>query len=225
MDIQDRARNFSLASALCSYPDEEVEATLGDLAPALEGLAPAAPFVAALGRPGGFDELRHVYVDLFDRGEGKLPLYETEYGRMRALGKGRELADIGGFYQAFGLRLDEEMHEMLDHVSVELEFYALLLAKQAHLAGRGDGEGGEIVADARRKFLKAHLGPLARGIEDRLGRGPERPTYGEVLSWTAALVGAECAEVGVELDELDVAEIPEDREDVACGNVHLPVVS
>lgn len=225
MNIEKRSRHVALCSALCSYPDEEVEATLRDLAPALGGLAPVAPFVAALERPGGFDELRHAYVDLFDRGEGKLPLYETEYGRMRALGKGRELADISGFYRAFGLALDEASHEMLDHVAVELEFYALLLAKQARLGELGDAEGGEIVEDARRKFLKAHLGPLARGIAARLGRGPERPIYGGVLAWCADLVDAECGALAVELSDLDVAEVDEDRDEVKCGNVRLPVVS
>jgi nitrate reductase assembly molybdenum cofactor insertion protein NarJ len=222
--IEERAREFALASTLSSYPDEEVEATIRDLAPMLEGHEAASPFLRALASPDGFDALRHDYVDLFDRGEGKMPLYETEYGRMRALAKGNALADISGFYRAFGLAPDEEVREMLDHIAVELEFYAMLLAKQAYLAGVGDAEGREIVEDARRKFLGAHLGPLSAAIAARLGDGRERPAYGEVLSWCAGIVGSECAALGVTLSELDYAEDEEDREEMKCGPVRLPVL-
>ena len=33
-------------------------------------------------------------------------VYETEHGRMRGLSKGHDLADLAGFYGAFGLPLD-----------------------------------------------------------------------------------------------------------------------
>ena len=56
-------------------------------------------------------------------------LYERV--RSHGMGKGNTLADIGGFYQAFGLTLDRGIHELPDHIAVELEFYGLLLLKQS----------------------------------------------------------------------------------------------
>ena len=172
----------------------------------------------------GLDELRSSYVDLFDRGDGRVPLYETEYGRMRGMSKGNDLADIAGFYQAFGLTNEaDRVHEMLDHVAVELEFYSVLLLKEDALAAEENAEGVAIVRDARRKFLLEHLGRLARGISER----PEvraDPTYGAVFAWCWKLVAAECAEVGVEPPLLDFFGDDELKRDMNCGAVHLPVI-
>lgn len=224
-DLTASARDFALASALASYPDEEVEQTIRSLCPALAGHVAAARFVAALDEERGFDELRAAYVGTFDRGDGRISLYETEYGRMRGMAKGNELADISGFYRAFGLVPDQDrVHEMLDHVAVELEFYAVLLAKQRHLDEAGDREGGAIVEDARRKFLAAHLGPLAKAVGSR-AKAVGVPAYGDVLAWCGALVADECARLGVVPAPLDFFEDEERGEEMRCGNVRLPVVS
>lgn len=219
-----RATDFALASALASYPDDEVVETLVTLAPSLAGHPGAAPILAVLARESGALDLRSSYVDSFDRGDGRVSLYETEYGRMRGMAKGNDLADISGFYRAFGLHVDEEeAHEMLDHVAVELEFYAVLLAKQGHLEEAGDAEGQAIVEDARRKFLTAHLGPLAGALASRFP-GPERGAHGEALLWCAALVDHECRALGVTPTPLDFFSDEDDKSEMKCGAVHLPVM-
>lgn len=220
-----RARDFALASALSSYPDDEVEQTLRALAPTLGGCPGAAPLLRVLDAPGGLDELRGSYIALFDAGDGRISLYETEYGRMRGMAKGNDLADISGFYRAFGLAIDDAVvHEMLDHLAVELEFYAVLLAKQDHLERAGDAAGPAIVEDARRKFLHAHLGPLARAVAARFP-APERPAYGDVLAWCGELVDRECGALGVVPTPLDFFADEDDKAEMKCGSVRLPVVS
>ncbi len=219
----ERAAEFSLASTLMSYPDVELEATVRDLAGLLAGHLQAGPFVAALAREEGFDGLRADYVELFDRGEARIPLYETEYGRMRGIAKGRDLADIAGFYRAFGLSLDPDRHEPVDHVAVEFEFYAVLLAKEAYLAEREDAEGQAIVQDARRKFLAEHLGPLA-GVISSNAVARARSAYSDVLAWCGELVAAECAALGVTPAPLDFFDDEEDQSGPTCGAVRLPVV-
>jgi len=63
--------------------------------------------------------------------------YETEYGRASAARKGPALADILGFYEAFGFRPAPAAAELPDHIGAELEFLGLLLLKDADARGRG----------------------------------------------------------------------------------------
>ena len=115
----DQARQFSLASLLTSYPEDELVHTLAELP--LGDHPGAARMRAFLFGEGTVDDLRSAYVDLFDRGGDRASLYETEYGRMRGMSKGNDLADIAGFYRAFGLDLDPDTaRETGDHVAIEL---------------------------------------------------------------------------------------------------------
>jgi len=68
---------------------------------------------------------------------------------------GRTLADIAGFYKAFGLELKGELP--LDHFSVEAEFMAHLLLKEAYGDLKKNEEMCEIVRDAQKKFLEDHF--------------------------------------------------------------------
>lgn len=144
------------------------------------------------------DALRSDYIDLFDRNAAKNPIHETEWSRDRSLGKPMQLADLAGFYRAFGVDLGAEgtPKEMGDHAGVELEFYAILLLKERYLAQTGDAEGVAIVHDARRKFLDAHLGTFLGGIAS-LPAVADHPSYGLFFSWCAELVASDCRDLGV----------------------------
>ncbi len=215
-----QARDFLLASLATAYPQPELAATLAGLAdhPALGAMARAVD-------EGGLPALERTYVDLFDRGKGRVSLYETEHGRMRGLSKGHDLADLAGFYHAFGLELDaSDLHELGDHVAVELEFYGLLLLKQALLSAAGDGEGAAIVLDARHKFLADHLGRFVDVIAAQPAVGAA-PAYAPVLRWAAELVAGECAALAVTPAPLDFFFGEREPDDVECGaKVRLPVV-
>lgn len=220
--LLDSARDFYLASLLTTYPDAEVEETLLELRETLRSHPGAAALVEALVR-GGLDGARSTYLDIFDRGGRRASLYETEHGHMRGMGKGNELADIAGFYLAFGVSIDSQrVHEAVDHVAVELEFYGLLLLKEHHLDGAGDVEGVAVVRDARRKFLLDHLGRFAGSIAAR----PEvqgNPLYGPAFGWVAALVDAECGVFGVVPEILALQGDTTDKEEMRCGSVDLPL--
>lgn len=216
-----RARDVSLASVLASYPDAEVEATLRGL-PAFSSHAVAGPLVSSALR-ADLDSARAAYTRLFDAGGARASLYETEYGRMRGMSKGVDLADIAGFYLAFGLELDvESAHELVDHIAVELEFYALLLLKEAALSEAGDESGVSVVHDARVRFLADHLGRFGAAIASRPGVD-ESELYGPVFRFIAELVRKECEALHVQPAPLDFFA---DREadEMKCGSVHLPVV-
>lgn len=163
------------------------------------------------------EDLRSDYIDLFDRGLGSSPLYETEYGRDRAMRKAAELVDLAGFYRAFGLETQtSDAHEMLDHISVELEFYGILLMKEHTLLEAGQQEGVEIVQDARKKFLREHLGRFPAAICERPGvQG--HSFYRPVFRWCAALVAEECRREEVVPIPLAWISGQQESEDVSCG--------
>lgn len=68
---------------------------------------------------------------------------------------GMLLADLTGFYKAFGV---ESKSMIIDHLAVECEFMAALLLREAYAESSGNKEMYEIVRDAQKKFIKDHLG-------------------------------------------------------------------
>ena len=147
------------------------------------------------------DDLRSDYIDIFDRAKSHNSLYETEYGKERVMAKTNELADLSGFYQAFGLNSDSEevIHDMADHISVELEFYSYLLLKQMFLEENNITEGVEVVTEGRKKFLYSHLGRFAKSITKRPGV-INNQFFSTIFNWVDTLVYNEC-------DHLEVTPI------------------
>jgi nitrate reductase assembly molybdenum cofactor insertion protein NarJ len=221
---------FLMASLLTSYPDAQcthcLSSMLDDMPrdPPWAGDDPGswqrmrARLDMVLASAAALDMLRSEYLEIFDRGRGHASLYETEYGREHALVKGHALADIAGFYRAFGLEFggQEGVHEMLDHVSVELEFYALLLMKQEALATGADAAGQAIVLEAQQKFLDAHLGRFVSAIATRPGVTASA-FYGPVLAWCRDLVAAECARLGVCPLPADWLSARDEAQEMRCG--------
>lgn len=208
-----RTRDFTLASLAVAYPGPE-------MAEAFQALRTELALHPGLGAllhrlEAGLDGLRGDWLSCFDTGKERVPLYETEYGRMRGLAKGRDLADIVGFYNAFGFDLAQgPPAEPPDHLAIELEFYALMLHKQVLLAG--DPTGQEIVADGRRKFLVDHLGAFVGALATRPSVVAD-PVYGPLLAWCAALVAEECRAEGVTPAPLDFFEQEDGAVVANCG--------
>ena len=104
------------------------------------------------------DDIRSDYLRLFDVGREISP-YETEYVKEKASRKPFELSDITGFYSAFGFGVGTDMQfkEAPDHVSIELEFMAILSWKEAFAREEKQAEHLGIVQDARFKFFESHV--------------------------------------------------------------------
>jgi len=82
---------------------------------------------------------------------------------------GRILADLAGFYEAFGFHPHAE--DPPDHVAVEAGFVGYLLLKEEYARLHDDQAAVEISANARRRFLETHLSPLAGAFAERLSAG------------------------------------------------------
>ncbi len=88
---------------------------------------------------------------------GSLP-YETEIGMPNEFRQSQEIADIAGFYRAFGFSVGGRVRERPDYLATELEFMCLLALKEAYAMQSSSPEQAEICEDAQRTFLQDHLG-------------------------------------------------------------------
>jgi TorA maturation chaperone TorD len=67
------------------------------------------------------------------------------------------IANVSGFYKAFGFERAEQSFQRPDFVGAELEFMCLLLLKRAYAVDRGLDEESEVCAKAESKFFNEHL--------------------------------------------------------------------
>ena len=86
------------------------------------------------------------------------PPYETLFGNDHVFAQSHVMGDIAGFYKAFGVELSKDVHERLDHLSVEFEFMHFLTYKESYSRCHDGMEKTEIVVEAQKKFVKNHVG-------------------------------------------------------------------
>lgn len=133
------------------------------------------------------DALAGAWVRWFD--SGRVAAYEGSNVPATAAGVTPRLADIAGFYSAFGFTVH---HDRPDHIVAELEFMSLLLVAEADARTAGRREQAEIAADAGRVFLRDHLGTWVTAWASRVGEIEELAAWFPVAAAAAELIAAEC---------------------------------
>lgn len=193
-----------LAQAL-AYPTRDAVARLRredlPLAEALAdliGLGRPVAEVAGRFRGVSFRRLEAAYRGVFSVVESPdCPLHETEYMTQDIFRKSQAMADVAGFYRAFGVDGSEDERVRPDHAAAELEFMHLLAYKEAWAAARGEEEGLAVCRRAEEAFLRDHLGrwlpELGRRVEALAGETPYAPVGR--LAW--AFVEDELGRFGV----------------------------
>ena len=86
------------------------------------------------------------------------PPYETLFGNDHVFAQSQVMGDIAGFYRAFGVELSKDIHERLDHLSVEFEFMHFLAYKESYSRCHDGADKTQIVLDAQKNFVKNHVG-------------------------------------------------------------------
>jgi putative dimethyl sulfoxide reductase chaperone len=99
---------------------------------------------------------------LFEHSSVSSP-YETEY-EPDPFAKARQLADIAGFYTAFGMSVSTTRPTLQDFLGTELEFMAYLTRKEAYAAARNWRHRRRLTLDAERSFLHDHLGRWEKAV-------------------------------------------------------------
>jgi putative dimethyl sulfoxide reductase chaperone len=132
-------------------------------------------------------------------------LYETEMGLPHEFRQSQELADISGFYRAFGFETGGEVRERPDFLATELEFMYVLTLKEAYAGSQGQEEAIQLCRDAQRMFLADHLGKwvgvfadaLEKAAIERLLPVSANSPYGPLARLAQRFIEAECTSLGI----------------------------
>ncbi len=153
-----------------------------------------SPIFASL--PTSGDEFNRLYEETFGLlVSNACPPYETDYidGKL-TFQRSNMLADVSGFYRAFGVSPSQQHPERPDHIVLELEFMAFLigLTRQAEAAGPGRQPGRvETCLDAQARFLREHLTWWTPAFARLLGHEGQGGFYEAVAHFLAAFITAE----------------------------------
>jgi DMSO reductase family type II enzyme chaperone len=195
-----RAQAYAFFSQAFLYPESDWTLDLSELADDLgDDLGVAPP------RRVGVDaaDLQAEHRRAFGL-SGPL-VYETEYGLPHEFRQSQELADIAGFYRAFGLRVGGRIRERPDHIAAELEFMAVLALKEACAQEAGEAQGRDVCREAQRRFLEDHLGRWVDLLAAALSRLVPDGPYADLARATASFVHKDAERLGVILSVPDPA--------------------
>jgi TorA maturation chaperone TorD len=152
-----RSALYRLLSLGFAPPSAETLAELAELADALAelpGLPPELADVRGWTRSARVDDLAGAYQWLFG-GSVRVAPYEGSY-ELDPIRQGRQLADVAGFYRAFGAEADGPAAERPDHAGCELEFLSFLELRALTAAEEGDEAGAALVEEIAGQFLRDH---------------------------------------------------------------------
>ena len=207
---QARAAAYALIAHGFQYPDEETLSALSEPMrwehwpsvlertdrPTKEPLAFVRDAVKAFAN-GSDDtrrELQERYDALFGHAvRGACPAYEMEYGRNEIIRQASDLADLAGFYRAFGLEIANGADGRPDHIAAECDFMSALCSKEAHAYTQDDQTNVDICLDAERSFLRDHLARWLPSLTHRIKEADGEGFFNAMARFADAFVNAECS--------------------------------
>lgn len=125
------------------------------------------------------------------------PPYETLFGNDHVFGQAHVMGDIAGFYRAFGVELSRDIHERMDHLSVELEFMHFLAYKESYARCHDGAEKAQIVVDAQKKFVKDHIGRWVPLFARMLAKKADSGFFKDLAELSSDWIDFEAAYLGV----------------------------
>ncbi len=168
------------------------------------------------------------------------PPYETEFCHWNdPTFRANQMADVAGFFRAFGLQPDERRPERVDHLSLQIDFVADLLRRLAYLRSQAGSdrstEQQAVCLDALRAFLKDHLcwwtptfaGCFERRVDELMRQGvlprdlPAWRAFRECARILRAWIACERLSAGLDpvrqIISPQVAPLPAHDEEASCG--------
>ena len=225
VSASERSRAYSLLATALAYPtDAGVDGIVVAATGGASGFPPALrtllkELTATI--PDDLEPLRRSHQRLFPQVESQeTPGYETAYRGTELFNHTAIMADIAGFYRAFGLEVGGSKRERPDHVTVELEYLAFLSFKEALSAEGGYDDQADICADAERAFLADHLGDWGPELGRRLKRHSDHEFFSVVGRLLDQWINRRLDDLGVEPNARAGALIPSegfaDAESLPC---------
>ncbi|MDI6763450.1 MAG: molecular chaperone TorD family protein [Thermodesulfobacteriota bacterium] len=227
-----RSKVYKLFSSLFSFPERELfeflksGGLLNEIRKAFRIIPPAPPFIKERRKGSILDHLgrateKFSSLNLKDLQEGYAGIFETP-GKRCALYEANyldfpqeEMADIAGFYNAFGFKFEERP----DHLGAELEFLHLLTMKEAKAVFSGEEKRVELCMDGERKFLSTHPGRWVEAMAENIKEREGLP-YFRFASALAGWLRAEAQYLGLTLETVKASRMREMFHDgfVACDS-------
>ena len=124
------------------------------------------------------------------------------------------MADVAGFYRAFGAELAGPERDRPDSAGAELEFLSCLIARRL----AADEEGVRVCVEAEDEFLHDHVGRWLGELCRRAEAETSSPFYGAIARLGGRFIAEELERRGIE-----PAPLPERRrwsveaDTFACG--------
>ncbi len=214
-DALERSRVYQLLSDAFTFPEEESfrmlkSSFLNELTVQLDHTNGGdeefdfCPLRESVDRLGNVSHLASEYTRSFGHTlSTECPPYETQYEFPHVFQQTQALADIAGFYRAFGLQISYSAGERLDHITVELEFMGFLAYKQAYAMAHHGQEQVQICLDTLRRFMEEHLGRWVPTFATRLARKAGEGFYKELADLTAWWVLKDAERLGVKPSKLE----------------------
>jgi DMSO reductase family type II enzyme chaperone len=215
-----RAAVYRVLAAAFAYPEPGHADEVARLAASAVTGAPAAvrSALAELARrlePRDAEALAEQYVALFDR-QVACPPYEGAYGLPRMSGKAMQLADIAGFYTAFGMTATGRQPDAEDHIGAELEFMSALALKEAWALAEGHADNAEVARDAQRAFVDEHLGRWGDAFAARVLATAAAGLYTTAARALVAWLHEECTRLAVVPTPLEGRAAEDDEAPLTC---------
>ena len=204
-----RGQAYALLARAFGRPDSDFQSEVRDgtfrqsLEEAFQVLRCPEPARAAMTLDGDAsgESLTPAFQRLFSPSvDGNCPPYETEYTGAHVFMRQQQLADVAGFYRAFGLRVAPAFRERPDHVAAELEFMAVLALKEAQALARGQRGNAATCRRARARFLREHLGRWLAAYTQRLSPIAGGGFYAGLVALARDFVAWDAAQAGVQPD-------------------------
>lgn len=232
--ILGRSAIYELLAIGIAYPTEASVQRLDDLVGDLEGhailkaygLGPRLAAIAEALEGAKVADLQLEHNRLF-LGQVLCSPHETEYER-DTFSKASQLADIAGFYNAWGLQTSESRRTMPDFVGTELEFLAMVTRREAYAALRGWANRRKVARESAEAFIQTHLGrwvnAFAADLRDVTADDAAGRFYAALARALEQFVVMDVAAAGVAPALLTLrVPRPEDDEPMACMDDQVPV--
>lgn len=178
-----RAAAYDLIARCLAFPDSAAALAVREAATVAQPLLEGTPLerLATLAFDATAQQLEERYSRIFTFSTSvDCPTFETAYLSTDAGQQTHRMADINGFYRAFGVDTMGSGFRP-DDICVELEFMGFLCRKQVYAAEHMGAPRVNQALRAQRMFLKEHLGRWGAPLGLRIARhAASDPFYSEV---------------------------------------------
>lgn len=225
-----QAAIYSLLATGLAFPTTHslylLEHTLIPVALKLDAPGPFGEMMEDLSRhlPESVGQARDDHMALFPPITSQdAPGYETAYRGDDIFQQSTILADIAGFYRAHGLRAGGRERERLDHITVELEFMAVLARKQVLSLQNENVDNNAVCRNTASLFVRDHLGCWAPAFGRRAAAITTSPWYQRLGLLMAVWVETDMTHAGITPVEVVEEPLPQEPpDDGMCGPCPVP---